>query len=252
MRTRGVAAAILAIAVAACQGAAPGSPPAAPSTAAGPSATVAAASSGPTPTSAATNAKAVVDGLRAFASDPSRTFRISFTGDSRHTTDILDVAGTLDVRGEDAALSATFKFPREGTGRTDYRRVGGTDWIRIEKGKWRQLGGVTAADVVDPFAGTHDGTQIQFLGAVKGATDRYRLQLTSIVLHPVLIPAYNLGDERVLRTRLTLVTDGTGRPVSGTWSLSGTGRVSGQLQAIEMDLDLKFSKIGAAISIKKP
>jgi hypothetical protein len=48
------------------------------------------------------------------------------------------------------------------------------------------------------------------------------------------------------------VTDATGHPVSGTWSLSGTGRVSGQLQAIEMDLDLAFSRIGKPVTIEAP
>lgn len=215
-------------------------------------ATAAPSPAGPTPTSATAAARAVLDGLHALAVDPKRSYRITFKGDSRHTTDILDVGGTLDVSGEDARLKAAFKFPRQGTATTEYRRVGGKDWVRIENDRWRALGGVDAASVVDPLAGAEDDTTMQYLGPVEGKTDRYRVLLTGVVLHPALIPATNLDSEEVVRTRLELVTDASGHPLSGTWSLSGTGRVSRQLQAIEMDLDLTFSRIGKAVSIEAP
>jgi hypothetical protein len=240
------------ILAAACQGA-PGAPspvvtPAPATTGAAGPATPAA----PTPTPAAAAAQAVVDGLRAFAADEGRTYRVTMTGDSRHTTDILPVEGTLDVSGDDAAITARFRFPGQGTGRTDYRRVGKDDWIRFDRGTWRALRGVAEDDVVDPLAGAREGGRLQYLGPVNGKPDRFTVELDGMVLHPVLIPAGNLTDEQVLTTTLRLVTDATGRPVSGTWAFRGTGRVSGQLQAVEIDLELTFSKIGKPVSIKAP
>jgi hypothetical protein len=238
-------------AVAGCQGSGAATPVVTPA----PSATGAtgpATSAGPTPTSAAAAAQAVIDGLRAFAADEGQTYRVSITGDSRHTTDILAVEGTLDVSGDDAAITARFRFPGQGTGRTDYRRVGADDWIRFDRGTWRVLRGVAAGDVVDPLAGARDDGKLQYLGPVSGKPDRFTVELDGMVLHPVLIPAGNLTDEQVLTTTLQVVTDATGRPVSGTWAFRGTGRVSGQLQAVEIDLELVFSNIGKPVSIKAP
>lgn len=203
-------------------------------------------------TPAAATALAVIDGLRAFADDPGRTYRVSFTGDSRHTTDILKVSGTLDVSGDAAALGATFRFPREGTGRTDYRLVDGSDWVRFDKGSWRTLKSPEPQVVLDPFAGLHDGTRVQYLGPVTGEDGHHQVQLTATYLHPVLIPAGNLTAEKVTRTKLLLVTDAHGIPIRGTWTMRGQGRVSGQLQAIAIDLDLRFSKIGEPLTIRKP
>ena len=200
----------------------------------------------------AAEALAVLDGLRAFAEDPDRTYRVSFSGDSRHTTDILKVKGTLDVSGDDAAIGATFRFPGQGTGRADYRLVGGTDWVRFDKGSWRSLKSPEPAVVLDPFAGLHDGSRVQYLGPVEGGDGNHQVQLTATYLHPVLIPAFNLTAEKITTTKLLLVTDGGGVPVRGTWTMRGQGRVSGQLQAVAMDLDLTFSKIGEPLTIKKP
>jgi hypothetical protein len=71
-------------------------------------------------------------------------------------------------------------------------------------------------------------------------------------LHPVLIPAGNLTAERISSTKLRLVTDEHGIPVRGTWTMRGKGRVSGQLQAIVIELDLTFSKVGEPLTIKEP
>ena len=239
-------------AVAGCQGA-PGAPaPVATPSPSASGATPPATSSAPTPTPATAAAQAMIDGLRAFAADEGRTYRVIITGDSRHTTDILAVEGTLDVSGDDASIMARFRFPGQGTGRTDYRRVGPDDWIRFDRGAWRVLRGVAAGDVVDPLAGARDGGRLQYLGPVSGQPDRFTVELEGMILHPVLIPAGNLTDEQVLTTTLRLVTDATGRPVSGTWAFRGTGRVSGQLQAVEIDLELAFSNIGKPVSIKAP
>jgi hypothetical protein len=204
-----------------------------------------------TPGTAAT-AKAVVDGLRALAADPDRTFRISFKGESRHTTDILKVSGAEGVHGDDAEVIATFDFPGSGSDTITYRRVAGTDWTRFSGGPWEALAGIDAALVVDPLAGARLATGIQYLGPVPGDEGHFRLKLTGVILHPVLIPASNLTNTSVTATTLVLETDATGIPVTGTWTMRGQGRVSGQLQEIAMDLALTFSKVGDPLAIEAP
>jgi hypothetical protein len=255
-----VALLLLVTVAAACQPMTLGPLPSLGGLASAPPASALASPAGPSPETAASEsappgaatALAVLDGLRAFAEDPDQTFRVSFTGDSRHTTDILKVKGTLDVSGDDAALGATFRFPGQGTGRTDYRLVNGTDWVRFDKGAWRGLKSPEPQVVLDPFAGFHDGSRVQYLGPVEGADDEYQVQLSGTYLHPVLIPATNLTAEKVTKTKLLLITDAAGIPIRGTWNMRGQGRVSGQLQAIAIDLDLTFSKIGEPLTIKKP
>lgn len=207
---------------------------------------------GPTPTSPAAVARAVVDGIRAFAGDGSQTFRVTFSGVSRHAADTLVVEGVLDVSGDDASVTATFEFPRGGTGAVDYRRIGSHDWLRVDRGRWTALEGPDETAVVDVFAGTHDGTRLQYLGPVTAQADRFKVELTGTILHPALIPAGNLTDEKVTRTKLVVVTDEIGRPVFGTWTMRGQGRVSGQLQEIAIDLELTFSRLGEPVKIVAP
>jgi hypothetical protein len=218
----------------------------------GTSSAAASASPSPAPPSDAATALAVLANVRAFGEDTSRSFRVTFTGVSRHTTAVLDIKGTLDVSGPDAALKATISVARKGRARTAYRRAGGTDWFRFDSDPWRTMKGIDEAEMVDPFAGLREGGTVQYLGAVKGEPGHYLVQTTGMYMHPRLIPARNLTAETVRRTKLTLVVTEQGRPVRATWSVDGTGRVSGQLQAVSIDLDLRYSRWGVDVTIAKP
>ena len=227
--------------------------PASVAPAASPTATASPAAASPTPgaSSDAATALAVLANVRAFGEDTSRSFRATFTGVSRHTTDVLDIKGTLDVSGRNAALKATVDF-EQGRARTAYRRVGGTDWFRFDSDAWKTVKGVDEAEMVDPFAGLREGGTVQYLGEVKGEPGHYLVQTTGMYMHPLLIPARNLTVEKVRTTKLTLVVTAQGRPVRATWNMDGTGRVSGQLQAVSIDLDLKYSRWGVDVTIAKP
>jgi hypothetical protein len=212
------------------------------------------ASGSPSPgaPSEAATALSVLANVRAFGEEADRSFRVSFTGVSRHTTDILDIKGTLDVDGANAALKATVDFPRGGRARTAYRRVGDTDWFKFDSDPWKTVKGTSASEMVDPFEGLREGGTIQFLGEVDGEPGHYLVQTTAMYMHPLLIPARNLTAEVVRTTKLTLVVTANGRPVRGTWNMDGTGRVSGQLQAVSIDLELRYSRWGTEITITRP
>jgi hypothetical protein len=106
--------------------------------------------------------------------------------------------------------------------------------------------------MVDPFAGLREGGAVKYLGEVKGEPGHYLVETTGMYMHSLLIPAGNLTDETVRKTKLTLVVTENGRPVRATWNMDGTGRVSGQLQAVSIDLKLKYSRWGTDIKITRP
>ncbi len=124
-----------------------------------------------------------------------------------HTTAILKVKGTLDVSGDDAAIGVVFRGSGKVSGRTDYRLVDGDDWLRFDEGAWRRLKAPAPEVVLDPFAGTHDGSRMQYMGPVEGEDGLHQVELTATYLHPALIPAGNLTAERISSTKLKLVTD---------------------------------------------
>jgi hypothetical protein len=226
-------------------------PAASPALAASPSTGAATASPSPGSSSDTATALSVLANVRAFGEETSRSFRVTFTGVSRHTTDVLDIKGSLDVDGADAALKATVGFSG-GRSRTAYRRVGDADWFRFDSERWKAVKGIPAAEMVDPFAGLREGGTVQYLGEVEGEPGHYLVQTTGMYMHPLLIPARNLTAETVRKTKLALVVTADGLPVRGTWNMDGTGRVSGQLQAVSIDLELSYSRWGKDITITRP
>jgi hypothetical protein len=62
----------------------------------------------------------------------------------------------------------------------------------------------------------------------------------------------NLTQETVTSGILELLIDDAGRPVSGSAKIDGTGRVSGQLQEIVIELNLTFTKIGQKVTVGAP
>jgi len=209
------------------------------------------AAGSPGPTSAADLALTVMDNVRSFAGDAT-SYRVAFKGVSRHTTAILKVKGTLNVDGADASIDVTFDYSGPGLARSRYRRVGGDDWVKFDRQAWKPLKGVAATATVDPFSGAIDGSRMQYLGPVKDEPGHHTVLTSGMYLHPALIPANNLTAEKVRRTKLTLVVAEDGTPIRATWNLRGQGRVSGQLQAIAIDLELTYSRFGEPVTIRKP
>jgi hypothetical protein len=179
-------------------------------------------------------------------------YQATFRGRSRHTTTRLPVKGTIAVSGRDYRVTADFTFDT-GTGKVDHRFVGGRAWVRFDGGKWQRLSGFTAAQSMSPFASVDGVGAVHFLETKQvGGKTLYQVEIASIPLHPSLIPASNLTKEMVTRSVLDLLIDEAGRPVSGTATIQGTGRVSGQLQEIIIELTLTFTKVGQKVAISAP
>ena len=190
----------------------------------------------------------------AFASKADASYQATFTGQSRHTTDILPITkGVLQVSGANVLVRATFTFPNGRPYTTEHRFVGGTAWIRYSPEPWERLKGFTAASSMAAFPNVHAATDVTYLGPkTVGGKVLYQVQVKSAIVHPVMIPATNLTEATVTSPKLIVLVDAAGHPVRGTAEIRGRGRISRQLQEIVIDLELTFTKVGQAVKISAP
>jgi len=182
------------------------------------------------------------------------SYQATFTGQSRHTTDILPISkGLLQVSGDDVLVRATFKFPSGARYPVEHRYVGGKAWIKYDASDpWHRVP-IRPADTMAAFAAIRSATDVTYLGPVKsGGKTYYQVSFRSAIVNPVMIPAVNLTETSLTTPKLTLLIDAAGRPVKGTAEIEGKGRVSRQLQEIVIDLTVTFTKVGQAVSIKAP
>jgi hypothetical protein len=231
------------------------SSPTAPATAASARPSSVAASARPaTPAPSADPGTLALQRFVAFASKAGASYQATFTGQSRHTTDILPISkGLLQVSGANVLVRATFTFPNGRPYTTEHRFVGGTAWIRYSPEPWERLRGFTEANSMAAFPAVHAATDVTYLGPkTVGGKVLYQVQVKSAIVHPVMIPAGNLTEETVTSPKLIVLVDAAGRPVRGTAEIRGRGRISRQLQEIVIDLELTFTKVGQAVKITAP
>jgi len=231
------------------------SPTAPASTASARPSTSAAASARPSaPAPSADPGALALQRFVAFASKADASYQATFTGQSRHTTDILPITkGLLQVSGANVLVRATFTFPNGRPYTTEHRFVGGTAWIRYSPEPWERLRGFTEANSMAAFPNVHAATDVTYLGPkTVGGKVLYQVQVKSAIVHPVMIPAGNLTEETVTSPKLIVLVDAAGHPVRGTAEIRGRGRISRQLQEIVIDLELSFTKVGQPVKIAAP
>lgn len=195
------------------------------------------------------------------ATSGTLTYHIAFKGSVRASVDNLPIVGTMDVAGADFASSWTYDFSRDypgelGKERVQVRAVKGKGYIKRGSRAWQAIKGYQDGQSYVPFKTVAAADDIRYLGEVKaGDATLHKIAITgAMLLHPNTIP-YDIQKETVDDTELTVVIDEMGRPRSGNWKLRGKARVgagAGQLQRVEYDLDLTFSKVGSKITIKRP
>ena len=188
------------------------------------------------------------------------SYRIAFTGEVRLSVDRLPIAGSMDVSGADFATSFTYDFeptyPGLGKFRVQVRGVDDRGWIKRGSAGWQQVKSYSAAQSYVPFRTVEAPRDVRYLGPVKvGGTTYHKVAIRDAVLiHPNTLP-YQSQKERVDDSEVEVLIDDAGRPRSGTWTLRGQARVgagNGQLQRVEYELKLTFSKVGSKLSIKRP
>jgi hypothetical protein len=188
------------------------------------------------------------------------TYRVDYKGMARLSAHTLPIAGTMDVAGTDFAASFTYDWRGEGPGlgkvRVQVRAVKGKGYIKRAGAAWTTVKGYGEAHSYVPFRRVRTTADVRYLGPVEvGKRIWHKIGIEGAVLiHPNTVP-YMVKREAVDGTRLEIVLDDAGRPRSGTWTLLGRARVGpdeGQLQRVEYELSLTFSKVGADLRIKRP
>jgi hypothetical protein len=191
--------------------------------------------------------KAFVDRV----SDPGFSYTATLRGEDRHSTDILPIKGSLAVSGADYAIVAYFTFPdQHATFKVEQRYVRRVGWVRFYPLGWQKLKSFGEDDVLSPFAGVLAPSDVTLLETLRN--NRYRIRISALLLHPSLIPAFNVTEERVERTKFDIVIDQSGRPLTGAWQLNGTARVSAQLQEVVMELRVRFANVGKKVTVRAP
>jgi hypothetical protein len=218
--------------------------PTAPPVTLEPSRTVPPPSAAPSLTPAA--GQAAVDALRTVLSDPKLSYRAAIKGDVLMTVSDLAVTGSLAASGPDVSSSITYTFDYGEKDTVETRLVGGKEWTRLNKGGWKARK-VDEATVVEPFAGALAAGAIADGGPkTVGGKALHELRIRGgRLLDLTTVPAVNLTDERMTSAMLTILVDASGTPVSGHWMQRGQGRVSNQLQEVDVDVDLTFSGVGS-------
>jgi hypothetical protein len=180
-------------------------------------------------------------------------YQATFTGESRHTVDILPMTkGLLQVNGDDVLVRTTFTF-KDGRVPVEHRSVGGRGWIKYGTAAWKRMTKFGPASSMAAFAAVHGPPDIKYVGPVQaGGKTAFQVSMPSVIVNPIMIPASNLTEEAVTSSKLVLVIDAAGRPLSGTATITGRGRVSGQLQEIVINLKLAFLKVGQKVTIAAP
>jgi hypothetical protein len=211
-----------------------------------------AVSHAPTPNPTKAPGSAAIAAFVKLVGNGKLDYQATFTGRSRHSATRLPVKGAIAVSGNDYQVTAVFTFDNGKAG-VDHRYVGGKAWMRFEGDAWRQMTSFKAASSMSPFASVTGVESVRFIDAEKlGGKPVYRISIVSDPLHPSLIPATNLTNETVTSGVLELLIDESGRPISGAATINGSGRVSGQLQEIIIELKLTFTKIGQNVVVRAP
>jgi hypothetical protein len=187
-------------------------------------------------------------------SDDAFAYQATFTGKSRHTVDILPISkGLLQVNGANVLVRATFTYKSGTRYIVEHRSVGGKGWIKYGPEPWERLAAFGPANSMAAFAAVHAPPDVTYLGPTKaGGKTVYQVSIASVIVNPIMIPARNLTEVAVTDSKLALLIDADGRPLSGTATITGRGRVSGQLQEIVIDLKVTFLKVGQKVRISAP
>jgi len=186
------------------------------------------------------------------------SYRIAYDGKTALSADTLAIVGRMDVSGADFAASWTYDFTKDygiGKIRVEVRGVKGKGYTRTSGGAWKAIKNFDASDSYVPFKAVATVEDVKYLGpATIDGTEYHKVSIPKAVLiHPTTLPGL-VKEEKVDDSKLELVIDDKGRPRRGSWELKARARVgeSGQLQRVEYELDLRFSKVGAKLTIRRP
>jgi hypothetical protein len=207
----------------------------------------------PTPSPTPDPSRVAIDAFVALVTKSGFSYQATFSGQDRHSASILTISkGLLQVHGDDVLVRVTFADASASTV-VEHRYVKGKGWVRFGTFLgWDRIA-MKPTDSMGAFVSIGSAADVTYLKTVQqdGKT-YYQVKFRSAIVNPVIIPYTNLTDERLTKPTMTILIDPKGRPVSGSTQINGTGRISGQLQEIIIELTVTFSKVGQAVTIAAP
>jgi hypothetical protein len=207
----------------------------------------------PTPSPTPDPSKVAIDRFVALVTKAGFSYQATFSGEDRHSASILKISkGLLQVHGDDVRVRLTFTDASAST-TVEHRYVDGKGWVRFATFlAWQRLT-IKPAQSMGAFVSIASAKDVTWVETVKvDGKPFYRVSFPSAIVNPVLIPYVNLTDETLRKSTMTILIDAKGRPIRGTTDINATGRVSGQLQEIIIDLKVVFSKVGEPVTISAP
>lgn len=188
------------------------------------------------------------------------SYRVSFKGGVGLSTAQLPIEGHMDVSGANFRSVFTYDFSKDFADlpdpiRLDVRGVDGEGFMRRNTGSWATIKVGVKDQTTPPFWAVTSIADLKHISIDERESGTfYRILVPrAVVIHPVTIP-FNIRSEKVRTTSLELLIDEDGRPAIGTWKAENQARVgnSGQLQGVDYELKLTFSRLGEAVEIKAP
>jgi hypothetical protein len=207
----------------------------------------------PTPSPTPDPSKAAIDAFVALVTKAGFSYQATFSGEDRHSASILKISkGLLQVHGDDVRVRATFTDDSASTV-VEHRYVKGKGWVRFATFlDWQRLT-IKPDQSMGAFVSIATAKDVTYVEPVKAdGKPFYRVTFRSAIVNPVIIPYVNLTDEAIRKATMTILIDPKGRPIRGSTEINATGRVSGQLQEIIIDLTVVFSKVGEPVTISAP
>jgi hypothetical protein len=188
------------------------------------------------------------------------SYHVAFKGGVGLSTAQLPIDGHMDVSGADFRSVFTYDFSEEYADlpdpiRLDVRGVDGEGFMRRNTGSWATIKVGVKDQTTPPFWAITSIRDIKHVATEERDSGTfYRISVPrAVLIHPVTIP-FNIRAEKVRTTSLEVLIDADGHPAIGTWKAENQARVgdSGQLQGVDYELKLTFSKLGEPVKIAAP
>lgn len=195
----------------------------------------------------------VVASFVAIAGDPAFSGHVSV----RAAMDIGPIAfvfeSVSDFAGPDQTAESTIEVAGQAV-TTEVVIAGGRMFVRLPGGQWQVLP-TAPPESGDPVFSRLDGPEdVVYLKQQRvGTRTLHRVRIVdALPIDPGEVANTRITDLQVGEASFEILVDDEGKPVLGYFDLEGTAAIEGVRQAILIDADYRFTRIGEAITIEAP
>jgi hypothetical protein len=165
----------------------------------------------------------------------------------------FDLETTSDVAPNGMATVTTIEVDGQRVS-TEVVVADGKAYVRPPGGGWRILPTPPIDPAQDVFTRLDDAADVTYLKQqMVGGRVLHRVRLKdALPIDPSRISSARILDIKVEMASFEILVDDAGVPVLGYYDFQGSASIEGVRQAIVIDANYRFSKIGEAIDIDPP